>query len=68
MEFNLPNSLPIVVVILLMTKEKYDDDMSKVYHIRGTAGGDRINYDGSTKANTAAMPTVKILSQSVLIL
>ncbi len=47
-------------------KEKYDDDMSKVYHIRDTAGGDRIIYDGSTKANTAAMPTVKILSQSVL--
>ena len=47
-------------------KEKYDDDMSKVYRIRCTAGGDRINYDGPTKANTAAMPTVKILLQSVV--
>eukprot|EP01035_Chromulina_nebulosa_P069550 gene69550-biopygen40254 len=47
-------------------KEKYDDDMQKVYRIRGTAGGDRINYDGPTKANTAAMSTVKILLQSVV--
>ena len=31
-------------------KEKYDDDMNKVYRIRGTAGGDRINYDDPTKA------------------
>eukprot|EP01036_Dinobryon_divergens_P061892 gene61892-biopygen31968 len=29
-------------------------------------GGDRINYDGPTKANTAAMSTVKILLQSVV--
>jgi hypothetical protein len=36
-------------------KEKYDDEMNKVYRIRGTAGGDRINYDGPTKANTAAL-------------
>jgi hypothetical protein len=36
-------------------KKKYDDDMNKVYRIRGTAGGDRINYDGPTKANTAAL-------------
>jgi hypothetical protein len=47
-------------------KEKYDDDMHKVYRIRGTAGGDRINYDGPTKANTAALSTVKILLQSVV--
>ena len=47
-------------------KEKYDDDMNKVYRIRGTAGGDRINYDGPTKANTAALSTVKILLQSVV--
>ena len=40
--------------------------MNKVYRIRGTAGGDRINYDGPTKANTAALPTVKILLQSVV--
>eukprot|EP01036_Dinobryon_divergens_P033664 gene33664-biopygen26658 len=47
-------------------KQKYDDDMNKVYRIRGTAGGDRINYDGPTKANTTALPTVKILLQSVV--
>ena len=48
-------------------KEKYDYDMHKVYRIPGTAGGDRINYyDGPTKANTAALSTVKILLQSVV--
>ena len=47
-------------------KEKYDDQMNKVYRIRGTAGGDRINYDGPTKANTASLSTVKILLQSVV--
>jgi hypothetical protein len=40
--------------------------MHKVYRIRGTAGGDRINYDGPAKANTAALSTVKILLQSVV--
>ena len=40
--------------------------MNKVYRIRGTAGGDCINYDGPTKANTAALSTVKILLQSVV--
>jgi hypothetical protein len=41
--------------------------MNKVYRIRGTAGGDRINYDGpTTKANTTALPTVKILIQSIV--
>ena len=30
------------------TKENYDDAMIKVYRILGTAGGDRINYDGPT--------------------
>ena len=47
-------------------KEKYDDEMNKVYRIRGTAGGDRINYDGPTKANTAALSTVKLLLQSIV--
>ena len=40
--------------------------MNKVYRIRGTAGGDRINYDGPTKANTAYLFTVKTLLQSVV--
>jgi hypothetical protein len=47
-------------------EKKYDHDINKVYRIRGTAGGDRINYDGPTKANTAALFTVKILLQSVV--
>jgi hypothetical protein len=40
--------------------------MHKVYRIRSTAGGERINYDEPTKANTAALSTVKILLQSVV--
>ena len=40
--------------------------MNKVYRIRGTAGGDHINYNGPIKANTAALSTVKILLQSVV--
>ena len=47
-------------------KEKYDDEMNKVYRIRGTAVCDRINYDGPTKAKTAAQSTVKLLLQSVV--
>ena len=47
-------------------KEKYDDDINKIYRIRGTTGGDRINYDGPTKANTAPLSTVKIPLQSVV--
>ena len=50
-------------------KEKYDEGMNKkIYRIRGTAGGDRVNYDdGPTKANnTAALSTVKLLLQSVV--
>ncbi len=37
-----------------------------MYRIRGTIGGDRINYTGITKTNTAAMPVVKMLLQSVV--
>ena len=41
--------------------------MSKVYSIRGTTGGNnRIDYDGPTKANTAALSTVKTLLPSVV--
>jgi hypothetical protein len=47
-------------------KEKYDDEMNKVYRICGSDGGDRINYDGPTKANTAALSTVKLLLQSIV--
>jgi hypothetical protein len=47
-------------------KEKYDDDMNKVYRIQVTAGGVHINYDGPTKANTVALSTIKLLLQSVV--
>ena len=48
-------------------KEKFDlDNTSKLYRIRGTIGGDRIHYLGDTKANTAAMPVVKMLLQSTI--
>lgn len=47
-------------------KEKLDADDTKLYRIRGTIGGDRVNYDGPTKANTAAMPIVKLLLQSTV--
>ena len=46
-------------------KEKIVDN-EKTYRIRGTIGGDRINYTGITKANTAALPVVKMLLQSVV--
>ena len=36
------------------------------YRVRGTIGGDRINYDGPTSAQTAAMPVVKMLLNSVI--
>ena len=48
-------------------KEKFDlDNITKLYRIRGTIGGDKIHYDGATKANTAAMPVVKMLLQSAI--
>ena len=47
-------------------KEKYDSNGDKTFRIRGTIGGDRINYPGETSANTAAMPVVKLLLQSVI--
>jgi hypothetical protein len=47
-------------------KEKIIAQGDKQYRIRGTIGGDRINYPGRTAANTAAMPLVKILLQSVV--
>ena len=34
--------------------------------MRGTIGGDRINYPGQTTALTAAMPVVKLLLQSAI--
>lgn len=39
---------------------------STTYRVRGTIGGDRINYPGPTTARTAAMPLIKLLLQSVV--
>lgn len=36
------------------------------FPIRGTAGGNKINYTGPTSAQTAAMPVVKLLLHSVV--
>ena len=46
-------------------KEKSVDGAT-TYRVRGTIGGDRINYPGPTTARTAAMPLVKLLLQSVV--
>ena len=48
------------------TKQKRDPSGNITYRIRGTAGGDRINYDGPTAAFTAAMPAIKLLIHSVI--
>jgi Reverse transcriptase (RNA-dependent DNA polymerase) len=48
------------------TKEKQNAAGERTYRVRGTIGGDRINYPGPTTARTAAMPLVKILLQSVV--
>lgn len=47
-------------------KEKEASDGTTTYRVRGTIGGDRINYPGPTTARTAAMPLVKLLLQSVI--
>lgn len=46
-------------------KEKIKDGV-KTYRVRGTAGGDRINYPGDVSARTAEMDVVKILLQSTV--
>ena len=48
-------------------KEKVDAATGlKTYRIRGTIGGDRINYPGEVSARTADMEVVKILLNSVV--
>ena len=47
-------------------KEKETADGQRTYRIRGTIGGDRVNYPGPTAARTAAMSLVKILLHSVI--
>ena len=48
------------------TKQKTTTAGDTTYRIRGTAGGDRINYTGPTSAQTAAMPVVKLFLHSVV--
>ena len=48
------------------TKQKINNSGEITYRIRGTAGGDRINYTGPTSAHTAAMTVVKLLIHSVV--
>lgn len=48
------------------TKEKLDDTGDKVYRIRGTAGGDKVNYPFDVSARTADLDAVKILIHSVV--
>ena len=48
------------------TKEKETASGERTFCIRGTIGGDRVNYPGPTTARTAAMPLVKMLIHSVI--
>jgi hypothetical protein len=48
------------------TKETINDESKKTYRVRGTIGGDKINYPGEVSAQTANMESVKILVQGVL--
>jgi hypothetical protein len=46
-------------------KEKIKDGI-KTFRVRGTAGGDKINYPGAVAANTASLDVVKCLTNSVI--
>ena len=48
------------------TKQKRDASGNTTYRIRGSAGGDKIHYDGPTSALTADMSVVKLLLHSVV--
>ena len=47
-------------------KEKIGEDGLLTFRVRGTAGGDRINYPGNVSSSCADMPVVKTLLQSVV--
>lgn len=47
-------------------KEKLDADGNKQYRVRGTLGGDGINYPGQTSSPTADLAVVKLLLQAVV--
>jgi len=46
--------------------EKMGEDGKRIFRVRGTAGGDRINYPGAVSSSCADMPVVKTLLQSVV--
>jgi hypothetical protein len=48
------------------TKEKLDEEGYKTFRIRGTAGGDKVNYPFNVAARTADLDAVKILIHSVV--
>lgn len=48
------------------TKEKETASSKRTFCIRGTIGGDTVNYPGPTTARTAVMPLVKMLIHSVI--
>ena len=47
-------------------KEKVAPDGSRTFRVRGTAGGDRINYPGDVSSSCADVAVVKTLIQSVI--
>jgi len=48
-------------------KEKVDEIANeKTYRVRGTAGGDRINYPGDVSSRTAYMELVKLLLHKII--
>jgi hypothetical protein len=46
-------------------KEKFSEDGTKTFRVRGTAGGDRVRYPGDVAARTAEMEVIKALIHSV---
>ena len=47
-------------------KEKLDQHGNIIYRMRGTLGGDKVNYDGETLSTVADPVTINIHQQSVL--
>ena len=47
-------------------KEKLNEEQEKIFRVRGTLGGDRLNYPFDVTARTADLDAVKILIHSVV--
>jgi hypothetical protein len=50
---------PTIIQPTVLGENKYG---VLVYLIRGTIGGDKVNYDGDTAAYTALMQVIKLMS------